>query len=322
MAQRGNPNPDSGEVGTGGNNSIVGNVYFPSGQRVDRPIRVRLSTMTRGDLTTMTSDNGSFSFRRLATGTYSVIIDGEQDYEPVNERVSIISVTRNGPPQTIPVEIKLKLRSGKEAKPGVVDSRFVNVPPPALDHYNKALELSKGGNSKGAIDQLKKAISNYPDFMLAFNELGVQYMRLGELDKADESLRSALKISPNAFEPLMNHGIALVRLSKFSEAEPILRSALKQKEQSAIGRYYLGRALLNLQKLDEAEREFSAAISLGGDEMKAAHKFLAEIYNARGDKEHAIAELETYLHLAPNSPDAEQVRQTIRKLRESKNGHP
>src|SRR2546430_13144427 len=48
--------------------SIVGNVYLPSGQRVDRPIRVRLFTSTRGDTTTMTSDNGAFSFRRLATG--------------------------------------------------------------------------------------------------------------------------------------------------------------------------------------------------------------------------------------------------------------
>src|SRR6266849_4813330 len=85
QAQRGNINPDSGEAGTGGNNTIVGNVYFPSGQRVDRPIRVRLFTMTRGDMTTMTTDNGSFSFRRLATGNYRVVIDAEKDYEPASE---------------------------------------------------------------------------------------------------------------------------------------------------------------------------------------------------------------------------------------------
>src|ERR1041384_5106158 len=100
-AQRGNITPDAGAPGTGGTNGIVGNVYFPSGQRVDRPIRVRLFTSTRGDTTTMTSDNGAFSFRRLATGSYTVVIDAEKEYEPVSQGVYIIAGARNGPPQMI-----------------------------------------------------------------------------------------------------------------------------------------------------------------------------------------------------------------------------
>lgn len=317
-AQRGNPNSDSGEAGTGGNNSIVGNVYFPSGQRVDRPIRVRLFTMTKGDMTTMTTDNGSFSFRRLATGNYRVVIDGEKDYEPASEGVYIVQATRSGPPQVISVDIRLKLRSSSEAKPAVLNSELANVPRHALDLYNKALELAKGGNSKGAIEQLKQAVSDYPDFMLAFNEMGVQYLRLGELEKAEESLRSALKIKPDGFEPLMNHGIALVRLNRFDEAEPELRAAVKEKDQSPVGHFYLGRALAYMQRYDEAEKELNLAIQLGGNEMKEAHRYLAGIYNARGDKKRAISELETYLKLAPNSKDADHLRQLIQDLRSSK----
>src|SRR2546425_8414828 len=92
---RGQKYPDSGEAGTGGNNMILGNVFLPTGQRVDRPIRVRLLTMTRGDMTTMTTNDGSFSFRRLATGTYTVVIDGEEDYEPVSQSVFILQATRS-----------------------------------------------------------------------------------------------------------------------------------------------------------------------------------------------------------------------------------
>ena len=310
--------PDSGEAGTGGNNTILGNVFLPSGQRVDRPIRVRLFTMTRGDMTTMTTSDGSFSFRRLATGTYTVVIDGEKDYEPVRQSVYIVQATRSGPPGVYNADFRLKSKSSTEAKPAVVDSRLAGVPQHALELYNKALELVKRGNNKGAIEQLKQAISEYPDFMLAFNELGVQYLRQGDLEKADESLRSALKLAPDAFEPLMNHGITLVRLNRFSEAEPELRNALKQKEQSAIGHYYLGRALAYLGRFDEAEKELTSAITLGGKELKEAHRYLAGVYNARGDRAHAIAELETYLRLSPTPEDAASVRQLIQQLRGSR----
>ena len=62
------------------------------------------------------------------------------------------------------------------------------MPPRARAFYEKAREQAQAGNNKAAIEQLKQAISEYPDFMLAFNELGVQYLRLGELDKADEAI--------------------------------------------------------------------------------------------------------------------------------------
>jgi Tfp pilus assembly protein PilF len=320
-AQRGNLGSDSGDAGTGGNFAIVGNVFFPSGHRVDKLVRVRLATMTKGDMTTMTDSSGAFSFRRLAPGNYTVVIDAETEYEPVRERVNILqpmrSVTQTE--QVFTVQIKLRLRETSEFKPGagVLSAEFADVPPHALEFYKKALEESQAGNHKAAIEQLNLAISAYPTFMLAFNELGVQYKKLGQLDKANESLQSALKISPDAFAPLMNHGIVLVLLKQYKEAEPNLRSALKHKEQSAVGHYYLGLALGYLNRLDEAEKEFTRAVALGADEVKEVHRRLAGIYNARGDSARAIAELETFLRVAPTSPDADQIRQFIRQLKGS-----
>lgn len=316
-AQRGSLVSDSGDAGTGGNNTIVGNVYFPSGQSVDKLVRVRLNTMTRGDITTMTDDNGDFSFRRLAPGSYTVVIDGEKEYEPVTQQVTMVQPNR-GAGQTYMVQIRLRLRGTSAFKPGVLSAEFANVPPRALAFYEKALEQAQAGNNKAAIEQLNQAISEYPSFMLAFNELGVRYLKLGQLEKANESLQSALRIAPDAFAPLMNHGIVLVLLKKFKEAEPELRSALQNKAESAVGHYYLGRALAYLNRFDEAEKELTRAVTLGGDEVKEAHRYLAGIYNNRGDSVRAIAELETYLRVAPTSPDAEHLRQLIQQLRSSK----
>ena len=69
------------------------------------------------------------------------------------------------------------------------------------------------------------------------------------------------------------------------------------------------------RQLDEAEKELQRAITLGADEMSLAHYYLGGIYWGRREYKRAADELETYLRLAPQAPDAERVRNTIKELR-------
>ena len=309
--------PGATDTGLGGGNAISGTILTSNGQRLESHVSIRLQTMTKGDRVATSDDNGNFAFRGLPNGAYTLVIDKEKEFEPYRQTVDIRQFP-GSPPQVYPLNIRLQLKAGAEAKIGILNAALANVPPRALAFYQKALEQAQAGKNKAAIEQLNQAIVEYPGFMLAFNELGVQYLQLGEVEKANESLEAALKIAPDAFEPLMNHGIALVRLNRFAEAVPELRAAIKQKDQSPVGHYYLGRALAYQQRYDEAEKELNLALQLGGTDMKEAHRYLAGIYNARGDKRRAITELETYLKLAPNSKDAEHIRQLIQDLRSSK----
>jgi Flp pilus assembly protein TadD len=299
-----------------GNNIIVGSVTGPNGERIETRIKVKISTMTRGDVITVTNENGNFAFRGLGSGNYTIIIDGEKEYEPVNQPVDIIQM-RGGPGGTYNVNIRLTPKKTLEGKPGVVNSEFANVPKNALDFYNKGLELAQKGEYQGAIKELQNAVTEYPEFMLAHNEIGVQYLRLNDLEKADEAFQTALKIKPESFTPLMNRGIVLVQSKRFEEAEKVLRSIVKMKEKFAAGHYFLGQAVANLGKFDEAEKELTLAIELGGEEMKEAHRILAIIYSAKGQKKKAAAELKTYLKLTPTAPDAEQLKRTITQLEAS-----
>ena len=309
--------PGGTDTGLGGGNAISGTVLSPTGQRVQSHVSVRLQTMTKGDRLTVTDDNGNFSFRQLPNGEYTVVIDKEKEYEPFRQTVDVRQYTGT-PAQNYPLNIRLEPKGGATAKPGVLNAEFANVPPRAVASYQKALQSAQAGKNKEAIDELQQAISEYPDFMLAYTLLGVQYLAVGDLAKAEESLTSALKLKPDAFDPLMNYGIALVLLNRYAEAIPQLRAALKQKDQSAKGHYYLGRALAYQQRYDDAITELNLAIQLGGDQMKECHRYLAAIYNARGDKQRAIDELEIYLKLAPNSKDADHLRQLVKDLRASK----
>lgn len=309
--------PGATDTGLGGGNAISGTILFSTGQRLERRVSVRLQTMTKGDTVAMSDEYGNFTFRGLVSGDYRIVIDKEKEFEPYYQSVTITQF-RGAPPQVYNLSIRLLLKARAEAKPGVLSAEFANVPARALKLYNEALELAQAGKTEPAIAKLHQAISAYSEFMLAYNELGVQYMRRGELEKANQSLAAALKISPEAFTPLLNHGIVFALAGQFQLAVSELSHALKIKEQSAMGHYYLGQALANLGQFDQSEQHLTRAILLGGDDVKDAHKFLGAIYHARGQRDQAITEFETYLRLSPKAKDAEQVRNMIRQIKNAK----
>lgn len=308
--------PGATDTGLGGGNAITGMVLLPDGQRLQRRVTIRLQTMTKGDRVTTTDEYGKFAFRGLVNGEYTIVIDKEKEFEPYRTSVEVRQF-RGSAPQVYNLSIKLSPKEVAKPKLGVLNAEFANVPQPALTHYNNATELSKKNEHPAAIEELKLAIKEYPTFMLAFNELGVQYLKVNQLQNADEAFQSALKLEPDAFLPLINRGIANVMMERYGEAVPIFRKALKKNDQSAVGHYFLGQALANLGLFNDAEKELLASLTLGKEDMKEAHRLLAIIYTSRGAKKEAADQLETYLKLAPNVPDAEKLREKIRQLRET-----
>src|ERR1700694_382591 len=83
------------QTGTGGQHTIQGRIYFPSGRRSDVRIMVKLQSHSSGELSVMSDANGSFTFRGLTPGSYTVVIDGGDDYETVTEPVYIETLGNN-----------------------------------------------------------------------------------------------------------------------------------------------------------------------------------------------------------------------------------
>lgn len=310
--------PGPADTGLGGTNSITGMVLISSGGRIQRTIAVRLETMTKGDRVVFTDENGKFEFRGLPPGDYTLRVDKEKEFEPFVQAVSVVQPRGFGA-QNYNVSLRLKVKEGTQGKPGVVNAELANVPPQALEQYKKGADLASKGDHKGAIERLKLAIAAYPKFAAAYNDMGVQYLKLKDLGRADDAFLSAINIDKSAFAPLLNHGMIMFEVKRYDLAEPIFRDVVQARSDSAVGHYYLGQTLANLGKFDEAQKELTLALTLGGETMaasfKEAHRLLAIIYSTRGDKKRQAAELETYLKLAPDTPDAEKIRELVRQLR-------
>ncbi|MFN2530809.1 MAG: tetratricopeptide repeat protein [Pyrinomonadaceae bacterium] len=312
--------------GSGGIDTINGRIFFPSGRRSDAQIKVSLESSNGGTHVVFPDHNGSFAFKNLEPGRYTVTVDSGKDYETVTESVYIDDLrSRNmagpgPPPRTFNLPIYLQpTRKELSGVPGVIDARLSNVPESARNLYDKAIEAENNGDVGKAIDALKQALSLYPDFFLALNELGVQYLKLGQMDKAIESLTAAMKLAPDDFRPQLNYGIALLNQGRFAKAEIQLRGALKKNDAVPTAHMYLGIALAVQRKLEEAERELINAIRSKSLETGLAHRYLGGVYIEKRDYKRAADELEAYLKMIPNARDAEATKTKIREFRNKTN---
>jgi Tfp pilus assembly protein PilF len=299
---------------TGSRNTIQGDIITPNGQRLDHPVIVWLSG-NRGEVSTTSNGNGSFVFRQVGGGRFTVRVEAD-GYESASEVLNVVdtgstgSMSRVG--QTYSVQIHLRPKSGQPITKGVVSAN--DPPKAAVDLYNKALESVKDGNRDKAIEQLKAALAIHPNFVAALNGLGVQYMKLGNHQAALEAFTNGLKITPDSFTLHLNSGISLLNLNRHAEAEAQFSAALLKNEASGAAHLYRARALIGLNRLDDAAKDLNRAVEIGGDDVKLAHRYLAGIYMEKGDNVEAVKQLELYLKVSPASKETDQIKNLIKDL--------
>ncbi len=304
-------------AGSGGGRSIQGRIIFASGNPPATSVRITLETSDSGTRTTFADQDGAFIFNNLAAGPYQVTVNAGKEYEVAREHVMI-----EGPAPVYQLPIYLKLNP--ETNPALV-----GVPKEAYDLYAKGTDAAAKGDGKKAVEFFEQAIKLHPTFAMALADLGMQYMRLGQMNKAVNAYRALLKIRETDAGAHLSLGIAFYNLSstsiadknmdeasqRLNEADHHLSQAIKLNSRGPNAHYYLGLVFIRLRKYKEAQTEMELAISNGGEKLAPAHKYLGGLYmSARKNKE-AADELEKYLQLEPQASDAEKIRGTIKELR-------
>jgi tetratricopeptide (TPR) repeat protein len=311
-------------TGTGGVHVIQGYVFFPSGRRAEGSIVVKLQSYQGSELQVVPDSSGAFTFSSLAPGNYTVVVNAGNEYEVSREAVFIdtdpnLSRNRIRLPTTTrryTVMVHLRIKGSGNTKASVVNAALAAVPEKARKLYERGVEQSRANDTDKAVDSLKEAVALHPNFPLALNELGVQYLKLRQVNKAVEVLREACKLDSEGFAARLNLGIALMESKQFSEAEEYLREALKRNPNAQTAHMYLGITLLRLNKFEEAEKELLIAAQSNASQLSMANYYLGGLYWRKKDYARAVEQLEKYLLLTPNAPDAERVRATVKDLRD------
>lgn len=298
----------------GGSNMLEGRVRLPTGRTAGQGIVVKLEGTMVGSRSAITDQDGVFVFRSLPSGEYVLSVDGGSEYVNIRQAVTIHGTAGGAIVGSSAQVLSADLHFFPKAE-NADQEVFLGVPKEAVDRYRSGMQAVRAGNSKKAIQYFNEALGLHSAFIQALRELGVQYLKLGEMEKLAESMEALLKLAPSDPRGHLNLGIALYNLKKLSEAETHLKRATELNKADPAAHYYLGMTFVGSKQYGDAEKELELAIKNGGDNIALAHKYLGGLYMSSKKNQQAADELEKYLKLDPKAADAERIKGTIKDLR-------
>ncbi len=301
-------------VADSGNGIISGRITLPSGFSVASQIRVVLSKPEAQLMTIYSNKTGEFTFSNLRAGLYYVrVVADENIYEPVLKEVRITP----GGQAILIIPLNEKVLPTGKAKSGTVVSASEaenQIPLAARKEYDKAARLAKKGELQNAILGFQQAISIYPAYLAAHNDLGVQYLKLKRFDEAAGEFETVLEKAPKFFSARLNLGIVRVEQHHYSEAIDQLTQAVALDSSNPAAHLFLGIAALDTDDLPVAEKELVRALLLGGNDYAIAHYYFAHVYLKSGRREEAARQLKLYLASAPAGETATHAKVMAEQL--------
>lgn len=119
------------------------------------------------------------------------------------------------------------------------------------------------GQYAAAVAHLQAAAIRDPSFPRTFDNLGLCYEALNQVDLAIAQYREGVRLNRLAVEPspwpAINLGSALARGGAYEEAEALLREAVRIDPAAAPAQYHLGTVLEQTNRPDEAIQALQAA---------------------------------------------------------------
>ena len=321
----------SNDIGNGGRHAIQGRLYVGNGRRSQvSGLKVRLNSSSSGDITLVTDESGSFIFRGLNAGSYTVTIEGGDVYENATEYVfiddpgssNIRNTTRmRSVPRIVNVQIYLRpTASSKTAPPQTINAKWASIPKKALEHYERGLILAREGDNPGAEAEFRQSLEIAPSFAPAHAELGRIAQRGGKPDAAIEAWKGAVRHDSSDFGAHLNLAVAYFSLKRYEEAEAHFVGAALLDRSAVTPHYYLGLIYIEKKDLDIARAALERARELAGEKnFPALHKYLGGVYMAKNLNAQAVSSLETYIKQDPKANDAERIQQTILDLKNKRN---
>lgn len=169
-------------------------------------------------------------------------------------------------------------------------------------HIEKGSAASDSGRYEEAVRHFHEAIALVPYEPVAFNNLGVTFFRVGELDSAINAYQTAIRLRPGFARAYLNLANVYLRQNNYQLAIAATSGALKQDPSMADAYALRGMIYEQLQQLNESLKNYQAAVNLAPNDA-TYHLNLGAIYYHKGMLNDAVAQYEEALKLNPNMPE-------------------
>ena len=228
---------------------------------------------------------------------------------PVNNAYAMLE--RHG----VKVPSRDRVAAPPEAEEEIIPAKGVTgLELQALEAYNRGVAAQTPADKVAAY---LGAVKLLPAFFEAWFNLAVTYAAADDLPNAEAAYKNAAKVKPNSVAVHRNLGRVFLRQQRPADAIACFDHAVKLAAGDPAVQNDLGEALRQAQQFDKAEQTLLAALKTKPD-YAAARFNLALTYAAAGRSADAVDSFKKYLELVPNAPDADEVKDWIRKLEPEK----
>ena len=254
-------------------------------------------------------DQCEVDFVNVPSGTYHVTVSSQG----LNQTEETITTT-NGITD-FDMEVKDPNGGASSANAGpLVSASALSIPAKAVKEFDKSNDLINHQEYQKAIQSLNHAITIYPGYAAAYNNLGAVYQRLGDRAKERDALQKAINLDGHLSAAYLNLGRMDIADNNFPAGEDALSKAASSNPSDPIALVLLSYCQFQNHRFDEAIATSHKAHPLQG-QHSSVHLIAAKAFEQKRDASGAIGELELFLKESPTGERSDQARKDLSVLR-------
>jgi TolA-binding protein len=208
------------------------------------------------------------------------------------------------------------VQRGAKIEGTMVSATSYEAPKDARKAYEKGLEAEKKGKLADARSYFEKAVGIYPRHANAWFQLGTVLQKQNQKDEAHTAYTQATTADGRFLPPYLSLALMAGEAENWTEVANLTGQILDRDPLNYPDAYFFNSvANYNLKKMEDAKKS-----GLQAERLDQRHRFpqvhllLAEIFTQKNDYRTAITEMQTYLNVAPQAKNADQVRERLAKL--------
>ena len=264
--------------------------------------------------TTFTNDQGQADFKNIPLGMYHVSISGG-GIETTDSELFEVDARKATQSEYVTVrQIEGGEANGEGSKSGTVSASDLGIPSKARKDFDKASDAIAKQEWSKAVELLNQAIAIYPQYAVAYNNLGVVYGRMNDVVHEKEALQKAVSLNEHFAAACQNLVKVYLREKAYPQAETLLTKGLSGDPNN-------GQFLMLMADVQYVEGHYDAAIAtvqkvhaLPNDHPATAHYIAAKAYEHENRSKEALAEFQMFLKEEPTGPRADHVRGDMAKM--------
>jgi tetratricopeptide (TPR) repeat protein len=267
-----------------------------------------------------TDGGGAYFFSGLGAGRYTVRVrpfgtNLEEQSQEVELNTFIGGRTVSDMQQR---DFYLKVRKNSSASvpsyTGVVFAQ--EVPPDAKRSYDKAISDLDANRLDSGIQELRNAVTTFPQYFQALDRLGVELLKQQKWEESAQFLERAVAVNEKSGNSWYGLAFCYYAQDSAGKAVEAAKKADSFSPESADIALILGISLRKDKQYSEAEKALLKAKKLTDGKSPDVRWNLALLY-AHNLKNFRLAadELEAYLKIKPDHPNATLLKKLIEQYR-------